>query len=107
MSILVNPLFSILSAPSHSRTQLKGQLNYLANATALTKLPEAPAENQGCKFPDLIDEAAALEWAGVSLGKTEVYRLYLSIKTLADGLPGEADRCRLGQRLRVEAGAAG
>ena len=35
-----------------------------------------------------------MEWAGVSLGKTEVYRLYLSIKTLADTLPGEADRTR-------------
>ena len=74
--------------------QLKGQLSYLTNATALTKLPEAPAENQGCRYPDLMDEAAVLEWAGVSLGKTEVYRLYLSIKTLADTLPGEADRTR-------------
>lgn len=77
-----------------SEDELKGQLSYLTNATALTKLPEAPAENQGCRYPDLMDEAAVLEWAGVSLGKTEVYRLYLSIKTLADTLPGEADRTR-------------
>ena len=74
--------------------QVKGQLSYLTNATALTKLPEAPAENQGCKYPDLMDEAAALEWAGVSLGKTEAYRLYLSIKALADTLLREADRTR-------------
>ena len=53
-------------------------------SVALMKTLEAPAENQGCAYPDLLSEAGILEWAGVSLGKAETYRLYLSIKALAD-----------------------
>jgi radial spoke head protein 4A len=42
-----------------------------------------------------MDDAALLEWAGVSFGRGETYRLYLSIKRLAESLPGEADKARL------------
>ena len=58
------------------------------------KVPEAPVEGNGTKFPDLMDEAALLEWAGISLGKGDTYRLYLSIKALAETIPGESDRAR-------------
>jgi len=34
------------------------------------------------------------EWAGVSLGKGEIYRLYLSVKKLAESLPGDVDKIR-------------
>ncbi len=70
------------------------QINWTNASVALLKVPEAPAENQGCKCPDLMEEASLLKWAGVSLGEGETYRLYLSIKALADSLPGDAERAR-------------
>ena len=42
-----------------------------------------------------MDEANVLEWAGISLGRSEIYRLYLSMKSLAESLPGDAERLRL------------
>ena len=45
--------------------------------------------------PDLVDEANLLEWAGISFGKGDVYRLYLSVKKLAETLPGDVGRLRL------------
>ena len=41
-----------------------------------------------------MDEANLLEWAGISLGKGETYRLYLSMKQLAQGLPSDTERLR-------------
>lgn len=41
-----------------------------------------------------MNDSALLEWAGLSLGKTEIYRLYLSIKKLAETLPGDVERLR-------------
>ena len=46
-------------------------------------------------IPDLVDEANLLEWAGISFGKGDVYRLYLSVKKLAETLPGDVGRLRL------------
>lgn len=44
-----------------------------------------PAESEGSdiSYPDLMTEARVYEWAGVSLGHTETYLLYLSIKKKA------------------------
>ena len=42
-----------------------------------------------------MDEAALLESAGVSFGKTETYKLYLSIKSLSEQMPAESERTRL------------
>ena len=48
------------------------------------------------KFPVLFpDDKEALEWAGISFGKGETYRLYLSIKKLAEGLSSEVEKLRL------------
>jgi radial spoke head protein 4A len=46
----------------------------------------SPTEEDGgtAKFPNLPEEFGLLEWAGFGLGKAEVYRLYLSIKKLAE-----------------------
>lgn len=56
--------------------------------TAASKLYEAPAEGDEATFPDLLTESNVFEWAGVSFGKTETYRLYLSIKqkAISEGL---------------------
>mmetsp|Transcript_26581 Transcript_26581/g.58866 ORF Transcript_26581/g.58866 Transcript_26581/m.58866 type:complete len:434 (+) Transcript_26581:82-1383(+) len=67
-----------------------------ANACAtLLKNPEEPPEESGVKYPDLLDDANLYEWAGVSFGKGELYRLYLSVKKLTESLPGEVERLRL------------
>lgn len=45
--------------------------------------------------PDLVDEANLFEWAGISFGKGDVYRLYLAMKKLAGTLDGGMGRLRL------------
>lgn len=78
--------------PSAEETAKK--IAWTNSSVSLLKVPEAPVEGGGCTYPDLMDEAALLEWAGVSFGKAETYRLYLAIKALAESLPGEAGRAR-------------
>jgi len=46
-----------------------------------------------------MDEASLLEWAGISIGKGDVYRLYLSVKKFAESLPAEVDRLRFFGRI--------
>ena len=46
------------------------------------------------KLPDLLDEANLLEWAGVSIGRYEAHRLFLSMKKLSESLPGDVGRLR-------------
>ena len=62
----------------------------------LSQVPEEPADDSGVRIQTLFPEDKdALEWAGVSLGTGETYRLYLSVKKLAEGLPGEVEKLRL------------
>ena len=56
-------------------------------------MPDEPVE-ASVKYPDLMDEANLWEWAGISLGTTETYRLYLSIKKFAETLPGDVEKIR-------------
>ena len=42
-----------------------------------------------------MDDLSLYEWAGVSFGRADTYRLYLSIKTFAESLPAEVERLRL------------
>lgn len=60
----------------------------LAWCAAASKLYEGPMGEEEATFPDLLTESNIFEWAGVSFGKTETYRLYVSIKAkaMADGL---------------------
>jgi len=60
---------------------------------SLLKVPEEPAE-AAVGVPDLVDDANAMEWAGVSFGRGETYRLYLSMKKLAETLPGDVAKLR-------------
>lgn len=75
--------------------QLEKQVTWAKKTSALLKNPEEPVEEPGVKYPDLLDDANLYEWAGVSLGKGELYRLYLSIKKVCETLPGEAEKVRL------------
>ena len=51
------------------------------------------------KFPDLFEELAMLQWAGVGFGRAEAYRLYLSIKKLAEKLPEDIVALRFWGRV--------
>jgi radial spoke head protein 4/6 len=46
------------------------------------------------KVPDLLDDSALYDWAGISLGRSDLYRLFLSIKKLAESLSGDVERLR-------------
>lgn len=77
--------------------QLKN--SWIKACAALLKAPDEAPEDSGVKFPDLMDEFNLLEWAGVSIGKGELYKLYLSIKKLSEGLSGDVERLRFFGRI--------
>jgi hypothetical protein len=51
------------------------------------------------RLPDLMADFGLIEWAGVGLGAAEVFRLLLSIKTLAAALPKEVMALRFFGRI--------
>lgn len=76
--------------------QLEKQLGWAKECEAMLKVPEEPPEDSGVVIPQLFPEdRQALSWAGVSFGKGELYRLFLSIKKLAEGLPADTTKIRL------------
>lgn len=66
-------------------------------AFPLQRPDEPPEEN--VKFPDILEEAALLEWAGISFGRSEAYRLYLSIKKFSQSLSADVERLRFFGRI--------
>ena len=64
------------------------QAAWAASTEKLFKAPE-PAEgvDEPAPVQDLADEANYLEWAGVSLGREEAFRLSLALKHLAASVP--------------------
>jgi hypothetical protein len=70
-------------------------LAWTKKCSALLKNPEEPPEEPSVKYPDLLDDANLYEWANVSFGKGEIYRLNLSIKKLCESLPEQVERVRL------------
>ncbi|CAN0029291.1 unnamed protein product [Phaeothamnion confervicola] len=66
---------------------------------------EEDEADSGVTVPDMMDEAGLWEWAGVSLGRLETYRLYLSLKALARGLPAGHESLRFWGRITTRGGA--
>ena len=58
------------------------------------KIPEEEVDEPEVKYPDIIDEFNLLDWAGVNIGKGDLYRLYLSIRNLAQSSPAEVEKLR-------------
>jgi len=77
-----------------SGAELAQMQAWTAKCASLLKVPDEPPEDSGVKYPDILDDANLLEWAGFSLGKSELYRFYLSIKKLAESLPGDVTALR-------------
>lgn len=63
------------------------------------KAPDEPPEDNGVRIPELLEDAALYEWAGINFGRTETYRLFLSIKKLCETLPSETERIRFFGRI--------
>lgn len=80
---------------------MEKQITWTTKASVLLKAPDEAPEDNGVKIPDLLDDANLYEWASVSFGKSELYRLYLSIKKLAEKLPGEVERLRFVGRINT------
>lgn len=79
-----------------SAAQTEQQTLWTSKCEDLLKVPEEPADESGVKFPVLFpDDKEALELAGVSYGKGETYRLFLSIKKLSESSIGDVERLRL------------
>lgn len=76
-----------------SEEEIAKQLEWAKSCSKLLKRPDEPPE-QNVSFPDLMSDSNLYEWAGVSFGRSDTYRLYLSIKTFAETLPAEVERLR-------------
>ncbi|CAM9551513.1 unnamed protein product [Laminaria digitata] len=72
---------------------MASQLKWAQSSQALFAVPDEPPEG-GAVVPDMLDEANMWEWGGVSFGRLETYRLYLSVKKLAESLPAEHESLR-------------
>lgn len=57
----------------------EAQIKWAQSSQALFAVPDEPPEG-GAVVPDMLDEANMWEWGGVSFGRLETYRLYLSVK---------------------------
>lgn len=68
-------------------------MSWAKSCSALLKRPDEPPE-QNVAFPDLMSDSNLFEWAGISFGRSDTYRLYLSIKAFAETLPAEVERLR-------------
>jgi radial spoke head protein 4A len=78
-----------------SEEEVAKKAGYASACSGLLKVPDEPVEDSAVKFPDLVDEANLIEWAGLSLGRSETYKLYLSVKKFAESLPGDVEKVRL------------
>lgn len=65
--------------PKGEQAAMASQLKWAQTSQALFVVPDEPPEG-GAVVPDMLDEANMWEWGGVSFGRLETYRLYLSVK---------------------------
>jgi radial spoke head protein 4A len=73
----------------------------MERSAAMLKVPDEAPEDSGLKLQDLLDDNALFEWGGVSFGRSELFRLQLSIKKFVEKaqLPGETERVRFVGRV--------
>lgn len=88
----MNPEASDKSLPP-SAEEVEKQLQWAKACSKLLLRPDEPPE-VNVTFPDLMDDSNLFEWAGISFGRSETYRLYLSIKKFSETLGAEVERLR-------------
>jgi radial spoke head protein 4A len=76
--------------------QLEKQLQWMNRCSTLLKVPDEPPEDPSVKLPELLDDLALYEWAGVSFGRSDIFRLHLALKKFVEKaqLPSETERLR-------------
>lgn len=89
----LNPEIEANKSVPPTAEEVEKQLAWAVACSKLLKRPDEPPE-VNVKFPDLMDDLMLYEWAGVSFGRSEAYRLYLSIKSFSETLPPEVERLR-------------
>lgn len=89
----LNPETEVYKTIPSTPEEIATQLAWAISCSKLLKRPDEPPE-VNVKFPDLMDDLNLYQWAGISFGRSEAYRLYLSIKLLAESLPSEVERLR-------------
>ena len=76
--IFKSPYSKILALKLHRvyphilQLQISVQLEWSKKCSALLRIPDEVPEESQVKFPDLMEEAGLLEWAGINIGKAEV-----------------------------------
>ena len=73
-----------VTASKGGQVAMASQLKWAQSSQALFAVPDEPPEG-GAAVPDMLDEANMWEWGGVSFGRLETYRLYLSVKKVGCG----------------------
>lgn len=73
---------------------MEAQINWTKRCAVLLKVPEEPPEDGGVKVPEILEDSNLLAWGGIDLGRGESYRIYLSIKKLAETLPSDVEKLR-------------
>lgn len=86
------------------KAQHEHQAAWATRSAALLRAPDEKPEGM-CKYPDLVEEANLLEWAGVSFGRDGVYLLHLSLKKLADSLPESHGQVRFWGQMNSARGS--
>jgi|TARA_B100001996_G_C18634285_1_gene583039 radial spoke head protein 4A len=71
---------SLLLAESNPQVAMSDEVSQLQWCNSAIKLHDPPTEAVEVSYPNLITEANVCEWAGIHLGRSATYRLYLAIK---------------------------
>lgn len=79
------------------------QKEWMEKSAAQLKVPDEAPEDTGLKLPDLLDDNALYEWAGVSFGRSDLFRLQLSIKKFVEKsqLSSDTERIRFVGRFNT------
>uniref|UniRef100_A0A7S2XZR7 Uncharacterized protein n=1 Tax=Fibrocapsa japonica TaxID=94617 RepID=A0A7S2XZR7_9STRA len=86
-----------------SKQVRKKQLDWASSSLKLFKVPDEIPDAIPA-FPDMMDEANMWEWAGISFGREQTYRLYLSVKTLAESLNPDYESLRFWGKINTRNG---
>lgn len=81
--------------------QMNAQKTWMERNAAMLKVPDEPPEEPAVKIQDLLDDNALFEWGGVSIGRSELFRLQLSMKKFVEKvqLSSDCERVRFVGRI--------
>jgi len=81
----------------------KQQMAWTSTSSGLLTKPDEPIDSS-VTYPSLLNDASLMEWAGISFGASETYRLFLSIKAFAATLNPDHKAIRFWGRISTRSG---